>query len=210
MAIRSSLIQTDNMPYIDTGFVPNSNTRADFSFTAHPHVSDAFSPFGKLTSDYKKKFHVIGLYKSNKRSQWEIDFGNNGWAQTTEKEPLSTGTHTFSLNGNVFNLDGYTYSFASETFEKDGITAYIFTEHIGNTVKYPTPMDLYWMKIWDDGELVRNYIAVSNTATGAVGLYDTVNDVFYGNANPSSAAFIGGPALLAPQPAQRYTIITLR
>ena len=64
--------------------------------------------------------------------------------------------------------------------------------------------------LWDDGELVRNYIAVSNTATGAVGLYDTVNGTFYGNANPSSAAFIGGPALLAPQPAQRHTIFTIK
>ena len=64
--------------------------------------------------------------------------------------------------------------------------------------------------LWDDGELVRNYIAVSNTATGSVGLYDTANEVFYGNANPSSATFIGGPALLEPQPAQRHTIITVR
>ena len=52
--------------------------------------------------------------------------------------------------------------------------------------------------------------AVSNTATGAVGLYDTVNGAFNGNANPSSATFIGGPALLVPQPEQRHTIITLR
>lgn len=37
--MRSSLIQTDNMPYIDTGFVPDGNTRVDFSFTVHPHVS---------------------------------------------------------------------------------------------------------------------------------------------------------------------------
>jgi hypothetical protein len=208
--LRSSLIQTDNMPYIDTGFVPDSNTRVDFSFTVHPHVSQAFSPFGKLTSDYKRKLQVIGLYGSNRRNQWETDFGNGAQINTTAGQPYGFGTHTFSLDGNVFKLDGYTYSFASETFEKDGITAYIFTEHIGNTVKYPTPMDLYWMKIWDDGELVRNYIAVSNTATGSVGLYDTANEVFYGNANPSSATFIGGPALLEPQPAQRHTIITVR
>ena len=208
--LRSSLIQTDNMPYIDTGFVPDGNTRVDFSFTVHPHVSQAFSPFGKLTSDYKRKLQVIGLYGSNRRNQWEIDFGNGAQINATAEQPYGPGAHTFSLDGNVFKLDGYTYSFASETFEKDGITAYIFTEHIGNTVKYQTPMDLYWMKIWDDGDLVRNYIAVSNTATDAVGLYDTANDVFYGNANPTSAAFIGGPALLAPQPAQRHTIITLR
>ena len=208
--LRSSLIQTDNMPYIDTGFVPDSNTRADFSFTAHPHVSDAFSPFGKLTSDYKRRLQVIGLYGSNRRNQWEIDFGNNGWAQTTAEQPYGPGTHTFSLDGNVFNLDGYTYSFTSETFEKDGITAYIFTEHIGDTIKYPTPMDLYWMKIWDDGDLVRNYIAVSNTETSAVGLYDTVNGVFYGNANPSSADFIGGPALLIPESGHNGFILIVR
>jgi hypothetical protein len=71
-------------------------------------------------------------------------------------------------------------------------------------------MDLYWMKIWDDGDLVRNYIAVSNTATGAVGLYDTVNSVFYGNANASSANFIAGPALLVPEPAENGFIIFVR
>lgn len=200
--LRSSLVQANVMPYIDTGFVPDRNTRVDFSFTAHPYVSQAFAPFGKRTSDNKNKFQVIGLYGGNARNTWETDYGDGDRKNLEAKKPYGPGSHLFSLNKNVFTLDGYTVTYdEEESFDKDGVTAYIFAEHSGSEVIYPTPMDLYWMKIWDDGDLVRNYVVVSNTATGVVGLYDTANDVFYGKADPNSADFIAGPALLAPQPA---------
>ena len=209
--LRSSLVQANAMPYIDTGFVPDRNTRTDFAFTAHPHVSQAFSPFGKRTSDNKKKFQVIGLYGENARNKWETDYGKGAQKNFAAGAPYGPGRHLFSLDKNVFTLDGYTATYDEEAdFDKDGITAYIFAEHGGGEAIYPTPMDLYWMKIWDDGDLVRNYIAVSNTATGAVGLYDTVSSVFYGNANASSANFIAGPALLVPEPAENGFIIFVR
>lgn len=209
--LRSSLVQANVMPYIDTGFVPDRNTRVDFSFTAHPHVSQAFAPFGKSTSDHKNKFQVIGLYGSNARNTWETDYGKGDRKNLAAGAPYGPGRHLFSLDKNVFTLDGYTATYDEESdFVKDSITAYVFAEHHGDEAIYPTPMDLYWMKIWDDGDLVRNYIAVSNTATGAVGLYDTVNSVFYGNANASSANFIAGPALLVPEPAENGFIIFVR
>ena len=209
--LRSSLVQANVMPYIDTGFVLDRNTRVDFSFTAHPHVSQAFSPFGKRTSDNKKKFQVIGLYGSNARNTWETDYGKGDNKNLAAGAPYGPGRHLFSLDKNVFTLDGYTATYDEESdFVKDSITAYVFAGHHGDEAIYPTPMDLYWMKIWDDGDLVRNYIAVSNTATGAVGLYDTVNSVFYGNANASSANFIAGPALLVPEPAENGFIIFVR
>ena len=209
--LRSSLVQANVMPYIDTGFVPDRNTRVDFSFTAHPHVSQAFAPFGKSTSDHKNKFQVIGLYGSNARDTWETDYGKGDRKNLAAGAPYGPGRHLFSLDKNVFTLDGYTATYDEESdFVKDSITAYVFAEHHGDEAVYPTPMDLDWMKIWDNGELVRNYIAVSNTATGAVGLYDTVNSVFYGNANASSANFIAGPALLVPEPAESGFIIFVR
>ena len=209
--LRSSLVQANVMPYIDTGFVPDRNTRVDFSFTALPHVSTAFAPFGKSTSDHKNKFQVIGLYGSNARNTWETDYGKGDRKNLAAGAPYGPGRHLFSLDKNVFTLDGYTATYDEESdFVKDSITAYVFAEHHGDEAIYPTPMDLYWMKIWDDGDLVRNYIAVSNTATGAVGLYDTVNSVFYGNANASSANFIAGPALLVPEPAENGFIIFVR
>ena len=209
--LRSSLVQANVMPYIDTGFVPDRNTRVDFSFTALPHVSTAFAPFGKSTSDHKNKFQVIGLYGSNARNTWETDYGKGDRKNLAAGAPYGPGRHLFSLDKNVFTLDGYTATYDEEPdFVKDSITAYVFAEHHGDEAIYPTPMDLYWMKIWDDGDLVRNYIAVSNTATGAVGLYDTVNSVFYGNANASSANFIAGPALFVPEPAENGFIIFVR
>ena len=209
--LRSSLVQANVMPYIDTGFVPDRNTRVDFSFTALPHVSTAFAPFGKSTSDHKNKFQVIGLYGSNARNTWETDYGKGDRKNLAAGAPYGPGRHLFSLDKNVFTLDGYTATYDEESdFVKDSITAYVFAEHHGDEAIYPTPMDLYWMKIWDDGDLVRNYIAVSNTATGAVGLYDTVNSVFYGNANASSANFIAGPALLVPESGHNGFILIVR
>ena len=46
--------------------------------------------------------------------------------------------------------------------------------------------------------------------SSSIFLDDTVNSVFYGNANASSANFIGGPALLVPEPAENGFIIFVR
>ena len=51
-------------------------------------------------------------------------------------------------------------------------------------------MKLYSCQIYDNGTLVRDFIA-AKLSDGTVGLYDTVNSQFYSNAG--TGTFIAGP-----------------
>ena len=50
---------------------------------------------------------------------------------------------------------------------------------------------LYYFKIYDNGTLVRDYVPVKRISDGAIGLYDKVNKLFYGNDGTDS--FGAGP-----------------
>ena len=51
---------------------------------------------------------------------------------------------------------------------------------------------LYFCKITNSGELVRNLVPAKNSS-GVVGMYDTVNNVFYTNAG--TVTFTAGPEI---------------
>lgn len=53
---------------------------------------------------------------------------------------------------------------------------------------------LYYLKLWSEGTLVRDFIPCYRISDNIAGLYDTVNNVFYPNANTGSTAqpFISG------------------
>ena len=58
----------------------------------------------------------------------------------------------------------------------------------------PAVMRIWGFKILDGGVTVRNFQPVRNDLTGEAGLYDVVEEVFYGNAS-GAGAFISGPAI---------------
>ena len=101
-------------------------------------------------------------------------------------------------------LDG---SLAFEGFDDyyiDNIeTFYIFALNDGNIpattdeasltreTTFYTQARLYFLKIWDEEKLVRNYIPVRRIEDNTLGLYDMLNRVFYTNSGTGN--FIGGP-----------------
>ena len=59
-------------------------------------------------------------------------------------------------------------------------------------------MRVYWFKIYDNGTLARDFVPCKN-ASGAVGLYDTVDGQFYANAG--TGTFTAGPEIIPDPPA---------
>lgn len=52
----------------------------------------------------------------------------------------------------------------------------------GGKKYYPITANLYGLKIWDNNILVRDFVPCYHTATGIIGMFDTVNNKFYMNA----------------------------
>ena len=61
-------------------------------------------------------------------------------------------------------------------------TAYIFARNNQGTTDRYSHIKLYLCEIYDNGTLIRDFVPCYRKADNAIGLYDTVNDVFYTNA----------------------------
>ena len=131
--------------------------------------------------------------------------GKDGYAGSgaLKGHPSDVGYHQFSLNRNVFNLDEYAYSFSSSATFTCDCSAYAFATHdYESGVRHPATMELYSLKIWDDGVLVRDFVPCVKVEGGVetVGLYDVSRNAtkrFYENGG-SGAALVAGPELPEP------------
>ena len=86
----------------------------------------------------------------------------------------------------------YANTSSTDTANKGRI--YIFANHNSNSGAAPIQnvggMKLYSFKMWDNGNLVRDFIPCKNK-NGQIGLYDNANGVFY--LSPNGTAFVAGP-----------------
>jgi hypothetical protein len=205
-------VHSSGVQYIDTGFTPNELTRADFRFTIYDQTADNVysAPFGARNGNTKQFFagmtprNAAAKYVFSRHGEGATDVsGRDGYtgAGNLVGKPVPTGHHVFSLNQNVYNLDGYVYTFKSPAdlqFSCD-CTAYVFASQnsaSNPTLTMPSIMDLYWLKIWDNGVLVRDFVPCVRTVDGVetVGLYDVrPNAVKRFYENGGTGALTAGP-----------------
>ncbi len=104
--------------------------------------------------------------------------------------------HIFKQDKNLVYIDGeLKNSFAEQTFNSE-YSIVLFArrrwknsnieDHNGTTA-------VYYVKIWNNDILIRNYIPVKRINDNIVGLYDTVEQKFYTNADSSGDNFVAGP-----------------
>lgn len=171
-------IQSSGTQYIDTGVIPNQDTRVivDFQLT-------------KLTSAF-----ICGARESASLKAYTLNMGIvNGKCQL--RSIFGGQTHTLSADFNtercVIDKDGvdvyinnvYKVTHQSTNFTSPG-SLYIFACNQANTTGgyLPDEMKLYSFKMYNNGTLTRDYIPCFRKSDNAAGLYDVVNDKFYTNA----------------------------
>lgn len=174
-------IQSSGTQWVDTDFTPNGKTRmvVDFAVT---DASGTNNIIGARTSTSEKAFTF-----STTEGNWRIGYNN---ATTKTSVVADTNRHIADLNQNVLSLDGvviHTASFADFDGSCD-ICIGIINSPSASTGYYKGYAKFYSCKIYDNGTLVRDFIPCIDP-NGNVGLYDTVNKKFYGNAG--SGMFVG-------------------
>lgn len=176
-------IENKSKAYINTGFKPNQDTRILLTMQS-------------VTSTYGGVFCGAGGWDLV-NGMW-FDYENG----TTGSLHISWGTKTtWSVFNNVkgdFNVHEYDWN--KNSFYRDGTLietvtygAFQCTDNLGlfapiqngvalsNQDQY-VKGKLYSCKIYDDGTLVRDFVPCTNPSN-VVGVYDIVNDVFYGSAS---------------------------
>lgn len=165
-------IETTGTQFIDTGVYPNQDTRAvcEFMCTSSDNIRN-----------------IYGARRGIERDNFSFRISANRWqpCYNTEYGTFTTvavdnGWHTADQNKNEFLLDGIlrdTRTYAEFTVPKPIAIGAIN----GNADIYYGWGRFRAFRIYDNGKLVRDFIPCKS-ADGVVGMYDTLNGKFYGNA----------------------------
>ena len=177
-------IQSSGTQYIDTRFIPTSNTKISIDFQVLSVVADD-TIIGTINPNC-----VIGYNTTEIYAGFKLGTGTSIAIATTV-----TSRHTAELSNGVFKVDAQQKSFDQVTGFSHTLTALIFASHysgISDGAYGKCAAKVYSAKIYESGVLVRDFIPCKN-ASGVVGMWDDVNSVFYQNAG--SGTFIAGPEI---------------
>ena len=164
--------------YIDTGFMPSNNTKVEVDFM---QTAKNTSRMGIVAGLENPRF-ILGTDTTANRLRY--DFGtvkeqytdndsytilNNRYIMTLDKgkcyvDGLELTDLDMSSSGGEFQATSSLWLFADSGYPQNNVRL------IGN---------LYSAKIWENDELVRDFIPVQRDYDGVYGMLDNVNNIFY-------------------------------
>lgn len=171
-------IKSSGSQYIDTGFVPNQDTRVVCDAVFSPEGTSSQYFFGVRVSSTSRQFGLRGT-----SSGYQIKYGNVDGGTTSGVE---AGRILIDFNKNKLSVGSLSLSNDYATFTCPG-NMYLFAANNNGAVYANCTATVYSMQIYDNGVLVRDFIPCKN-ASGVAGLYDVVGGKFYGNAGSGSFA----------------------
>lgn len=183
--------------YVNTGVIPTANTSFEYKVSRDtlPNAVTGNNSGGHICSTENYYVPFLRYYKPSGQSTRLSLFSNR---TGTEIDSNSLDGHVFAdtpmeisafNNGDDVVLDGTTLYSATAGASVPSKQLTLFTYDGTTTVgPYLFVGKLYYMKIYENGTMIREYIPCKNS-DNVVGLYDKVNDTFNtsATANPLSA-----------------------
>lgn len=175
--------------WIDTGYIPNTNT--DFEIDFSSTRKDGYW-FG-CSKGFQNNAINLYCYADNTNGYSFGGVWKYNWTG------ISTGTRTkFSIENHIGKLNGTavggTTSGNNYTLSTSTTITLMCNNHATLGPRDGISGKIYNCRIWDNGTLVRNFIPVYRIADNEIGLLDIVNDVFY--TNQGSSVFTKGSDII--------------
>jgi len=178
---KAAYIESDRTALINTGHTPTDKTELEIQFA-----------FTKLLDD---KRYVFGVYGDN-GGRFQFSYGptstgcflgyGGAYTNSVAGIPYNTAKHVMKYVLNEgFVFDGSVVD-ATPTiltnWEGTGKSIYLGALNANGNVNtnYIPPIRIYYCKIWEGGELVRDMVPVQRVFDGKCGLRDNVTTNFYG------------------------------
>ena len=163
--------------YINTGFTPNQDTRVilDHKFIGN---TDNMIGFGSRADATSRGFLYAATFNSDRAGAF-VQYGGT-YADAGNLYGLER--HIVDFNKNNFYHDKVlkkTFSYTSFT-APDTLCLFAYNEN-GTPILF-SDMVLYSCQIYDNGQIVRDFVPAKRNSDSVVGLYDIVNGIFYENA----------------------------
>ena len=126
--------------------------------------------------------YLLGWYTANVNTIYG-QFGNRGYNEghggIKILDGLSINTiYKYSMNKNNLTVDSYNTIMTSYTFTAD-VPIYLFAINTNGSIDNRRLLgNVYMCQIWDNDNLIRNYIPCKNS-NNVCGLYDLCENTFY-------------------------------
>ena len=176
-------IESSGTQYIDTGFAPNQDTRVVMHVNVPTALTSTASLFGARSATASASY--ICLYTTS-LGAWSFDYSTNANRYTFSG--VVTGDINIDYNKNVVTVNGSSNTWTEASFQTN-CNLHLLAMATNGKVDYAVAARLYSCQVYDNGTLIRDFVPVKSSS-GVVGLYDKVNDKFYGNAG--SGTFTAG------------------
>ena len=187
-------IESTGTQYIDTGYIPNSNTRweLDNEYTETPPAKHFFNGVYQDVGGYQPARFDIALAETG----LILNYGATNNVNSNVSSFINTRyMYVVDAKNNKWAYDDTTGSFPSysnmATITK---SLYLFARNDNSGVDRFAKQKTYSSKIYDDGILVQNLVPAKNSS-GVVGMYDLADSnpetAFHTNAG--TGEFIAGP-----------------
>lgn len=175
--VRVESIQFDGNSYINTGYKPTVNTRmvVDFKSTSTGKwILGSRSSMGAHDS--------FAIYINNS-TQYLVHVGGNTENTGGTITVSSTSTRgVFDISGTVIKYNDSTLKTYSNVLVNSSYPIYVGgMNQSGGVDNRLFTGDIYSVKIYEGTTLVRNLVPCYRDSDDAVGMYDSVNGVFYTN-----------------------------
>lgn len=185
---RLEYIQSSGTQYINTGFLPNNNTRLVMSCTIS-YTSGSTVPIlgardqNSSSGSGSNAFVVFAI-----NDEMRYDYGSQ--SETISVNPSQI--QTIDLNRNVATFNGQVLNVSTQNFTTGQSLALFTLQQPNGFDTRHASMQLRSVRIYDDGVMARDYVPCYDESDVAC-LYDRVNRQYVYNAGTGS--FIAGPEL---------------
>lgn len=186
-------IESSGTQYIDTGFMPNQDTRVVVDIEITKQTTASVCIIGARVQSSSTAAEMFNFWSMNTGTTVRSDyFGTN-----QSKSFSAVGNRlTIDKNKNVCTFDSNTLTNTAASGSVP-LNLYVLTCNNAGAVNasYNVMAKLYACKIYDNGVLVRDYLPYYD-ANGVACLYDAVNDSFAYNAG--SGVFTASESFIVP------------
>ena len=183
------IYNTNQTEFINAGFKVDSNTRTEMTFYVDSSVGyqNSYRELYGVENTYSFDFY---RYQTNQRTRAYF----NSMAIGITTTAMDT-QHTVVFNKNSkFYLDGTETGSTTSTFSQTATNLILFgysNSSNQNGKACNVPFRLYSFKAWQGSTIIRDMYPCYRISDTEVGLFDTVNGVFYGN--DGTGIFYKGP-----------------
>ena len=187
-------IESTGTQYIDTDTLLNASSKFEFKFMTDAQRN--YAVFGASNGAAYDRGEIALFYYQYREGRSVIEavrpYDNTHSEVVVPRPGITADTaYTVSYDKNELVVNGASQPSNWYTGYVGNRPAYLFASNRGATSWIGGNTKIYYFKIYNNNELIRNFIPVRRDSDNVLGMYDLVSGAFFTNAG--TGEFIAGP-----------------